>query len=301
MEIRPSGTTGKELFRIDMADNFKVSAGEIEKRKERIQKELQVNGIDGLFIVQRVDLFYFSGTAQNGFLYMPAEGDPLLCIRKYMPRAKEETPLKNLVEIKSIKEVPQLISDFYGRLPEVMGFELDVIPVKDFNFYRRLFPEQECVDGSSFILKTRALKSGWEIDRMEKTAELSLITFEYANRALQPGISEIEFSGMLETFSRKMGHGAGLRVRDYQTEGYPWHILSGKSGGMVGLLDSPSSGEGTSAAFPCGAGRKRLKKNEPIMIDFGSVLNGYHLDGSGGIQSRIGHSQGKQPTGCPQG
>jgi Xaa-Pro aminopeptidase len=261
-----------------MAEKFKVPAEEIEKRKERIQKELQVNGIDGLFIVQRVDLFYFSGTAQNGFLYIPAEGDPLLCIRKYMPRAREETPLKNLVEINSIKEVPQLISDFYGRLPGVMGFELDVIPVKDFNFYRRLFQDQECVDGSSLILKTRTIKSRWELERMEKTAELSLKTFEYAKRALQPGISEIEFAGMLETFSRKMGHGAGLRVRDYQTEGYPWHILSGKNGGMVGLLDSPSSGEGTSAAFPCGAGRKLLTKNEPIMIDFGSVLNGYHLD-----------------------
>jgi len=33
-----------------------------------------------------------------------------------------------------------------------------------------------------------------------------------------------------------------------QTEGYPWHVLSGKSGGMVGVLDSPSSGQGTSAS-----------------------------------------------------
>ena len=263
---------------MDMVENFKVPAGEIERRKTKIQKELQVSGIGGLFIVQRVDLFYFSGTAQNGFLYMPAEGDPLLCIRKYTPRAREETPLKNLVEIKSIKEVPRLISDFYGRLPEVMGFELDVVPVMDFNFYSRLFPVQKCVDGSSLILKTRTIKSRWELDRMEKTAELSLKTFEYAKRAIQPGISEIEFAGMIETFSRKMGHGAGLRVRDYQTEGYPWHILSGKSGGMVGLLDAPSSGEGTSAAFPCGAGRKLLAKNEPIMIDFGTVLNGYHID-----------------------
>ncbi len=263
---------------MDMVEKFKVPASEIERRRARIQNELQVSGIGGLFIVQRVDLFYFSGTAQNGFLYMPAEGEPLLCIKKYMPRASQETPLKNLVEIKSIKEVPRLISDFYGRLPEVLGFELDVVPVTDFNFYRSLFLEQKCVDGSPLILRTRIIKSTWEIDRMEKTAELSLETFKYMKRAIQPGLSEIEFAGMVETFSRKMGHGAGLRVRDYQTEGYPWHILSGKSGGIVGLLDSPSSGEGTSAAFPCGAGRKPLAKNEPIMIDFGTVLNGYHLD-----------------------
>ena len=263
---------------MDMVEKFKVPASEIERRRARIQNELQVSGIGGLFIVQRVDLFYFSGTAQNGFLYMPADGEPLLCIRKYMPRASQETPLKNLVEIKSIKEIPRLISDFYGRLPEVLGFELDVVPVTDFTFYRSLFPEQKCVDGSPLILRTRTIKSAWEIDRMEKTADLSLETFEYMKGAIQTGLSEIEFAGLIETFSRKMGHGAGLRVRDYQTEGYPWHILSGKSGGIVGLLDSPSSGEGTSAAFPCGAGRKPLAKNEPIMIDFGTVLDGYHLD-----------------------
>ena len=261
-----------------MTENFKVPSSEIERRKAMIQRELQESRLDGLFIVQRVDLFYFSGTAQNGFLYMPAEGEPLLCIKKYMPRAREETPLKNLVEIDSIAEAPRLISEFYGRLPEVMGFEWDVVPVADFNFYRTLFPEQKYVDGSPHILRTRAIKSQWEIDRLEKTAELSWETFQYMKRAIKPGLSEIEFTGMIETFSRKKGHGARLRVRNYQTEGYPWHLLSGKSGGKVGLLDSPSSGEGTSAAFPCGAGLKELARNEPIMIDFGTVLNGYHLD-----------------------
>jgi Xaa-Pro aminopeptidase len=113
---------------------------------------------------------------------------------------------------------------------------------------------------------------------MEKTAQLTQKTFKYMRTAIRPGYTEMEFAGIFETFARKLGHGGKMRVRDYQTEGYPWHILSGKSGGMVGLLDSPASGEGTSVAFPCGAGSKPLAKDEPIMIDFTSVLNGYHLD-----------------------
>ena len=71
-----------------MKKEFKVPAAEIQQRISRIQTELQEKEIDGLFIVQRVDLFYFSGTAQNGFLYIPAEGDPLLFIKKYMPRSQ---------------------------------------------------------------------------------------------------------------------------------------------------------------------------------------------------------------------
>jgi len=261
-----------------MIQDFKVPSSEINQRKREIQRELLQSGIEGLFIVQRVDLFYFSGTAQNGFLYMPAEGEPLLCIRKYMPRAQKESSIKNIVEIRSINEVPALISDFYGKFPPVLGFEFDVLPVRDFNFYRTLFPDLEYVDGSPLIHRVRMIKSEWEIQQMDRTAELTRKTFEYMRTAIRPGLTEMEFAGMFETFARKLGHGAQLRVRDYQTEGYSWHILSGKNGGMVGLLDFPASGEGTSFAFPSGGGSKILAKNEPIMIDFGSVLNGYHVD-----------------------
>jgi Xaa-Pro aminopeptidase len=261
-----------------IGNHFKVPAAEIDARTHNLQKELQASEIDGLFIVQRVDLFYFSGTAQNGFMYIPAEGVPLLFIKQYLPRAKEESSVDNIEEINSIKEIPELIINHYGKLPATIGFELDVIPVNDFSFYRSLFPDSKCVDGSTLLLKLRRIKSEWEITQLENTAEMTRKTFEYMQATIKPGISEMEFAGMFETYARTLGHGANLRVRHYQTEGYPWHVLSGKSGGMVGLLDSPASGAGTSAAFPVGAGNKKLCANEPVMVDLGSVLNGYHMD-----------------------
>jgi Xaa-Pro dipeptidase len=263
---------------METKNHFKVPASEIDSRTLKLQQELQTNDIDGLFIVQRVDLFYFSGTAQNGFMYIPAEGAPLLLIKQYLPRAKEESSVKNLIKINSIKEIPELIIDHYGKLPATIGFELDVIPVNDFTFYRSLFPDSKSVDGSPLIFKIRRIKSDWEITQLENTAEMTRKTFEYMQASIKPGISEMEFAGMFETYARTLGHGANLRVRHYQTEGYPWHVLSGKSGGMVGLLDSPASGAGTSAAFPVGAGSKKLCANEPVMVDMGSVLNGYHMD-----------------------
>ena len=263
---------------METKNHFKVPASEIDSRTRKLQQELQTNDIDGLFIVQRVDLFYFSGTAQNGFMYIPAEGAPLLFIKQYLPRAKEESSVKNLVKINSIKEIPGLIIDSFGKLPATIGFELDVIPVNDFYFYQSLFPDSKSVDGSPLLLKLRRVKSDWETTQLENTAEMTRKTFEYMRASIKPGISEMEFAGMFETYARTLGHGANLRVRHYQTEGYPWHVLSGKSGGMVGLLDSPASGTGTSAAFPVGAGSKKLCANEPVMVDLGSVLNGYHMD-----------------------
>jgi Xaa-Pro aminopeptidase len=95
---------------METRNHFKVPATEIDSRTQKLQKELQARDIDGLFIVQRVDLFYFSGTAQNGFMYIPAEGAPLLFIKQYLPRAKEESSVDNIIKINSIKEIPGLLS-----------------------------------------------------------------------------------------------------------------------------------------------------------------------------------------------
>ncbi len=258
---------------------FRVPEEEIKDRINRIQKKLQENDMDALFVVQRVDLFYFTGTAQNGYLYIPAEGEPLLMIKKYYPRAREESPIKDIIEITSIRNAFKYIYGYYGRMPKRIGMEFDVMPVREFFFYdQQVFYEQECADASHLIHEVRMIKSEWEIEQMEKAAELSHLTFQYIRENLRPGYTEMEFAGMVETFARRHGHGGQLRIRDYKAEGYPWHILSGKSGGKVGLLDAPTSGEGTSPAFPCGAGHKIIERDEPIMIDFGTMLNGFHCD-----------------------
>ena len=56
---------------------FSIPSFEIDNRITTIQKKLQQTETDGLVIVQRVDLLYFSGTAQNAILYIPVAGDPL--------------------------------------------------------------------------------------------------------------------------------------------------------------------------------------------------------------------------------
>jgi Xaa-Pro dipeptidase len=261
-----------------MAISSKIPASEIQNRIPALQKGLRKSQIEALLIVQRVDLLYFAGTAQNGFLYIPAHGDALLLIKRYAPRARHESAIAHIIEITSPKDVPKRIVDVYGRLPHTMAFELDVLPVTHFDFYRKLFPAENHVDGSSLIHQARSVKSPWEIQQMEKTAGLSARTFEYMATHLREGMMEMEFAGMFEAFARKIGHGGKLRVRDYQTEVYPWHVLSGPNSGKMGLLDSPFSGEGTSVAFPTGAGFRKMAENEPILVDLGFVYNGYHMD-----------------------
>jgi Xaa-Pro aminopeptidase len=256
-----------------------VPEKELADRRERVRKELLETGIEGLFVVQEVDLFYLTGALHPGVCYLPAEGEALLFFNDSCSSKRAHSDATHIFRIASLNEIPGVIHDVCGRLPRVMGFEFDVLPVTDFNLYGKLFPDQECVDGSPAILKGRMIKSAWELAQMERTAELTRRTFDYGRSVLKPGLSEMEFASMLESFARVQGRETeSVRVRDYQTEGYPGHVLSGESGGKVGLLDSPASGQGTSPAFPCGAGPRIIQANEPVMVDFGFGLKGYHMD-----------------------
>ena len=68
---------------------FSTPAKEISRRIAKLQDQLQQHSIAGALIVQRVDLFYFSGTAQNAYLFIPAEGDSTLIVKRSLARARE--------------------------------------------------------------------------------------------------------------------------------------------------------------------------------------------------------------------
>ena len=91
-------------------------------------------------------------------------------------------------------------------------------------------------------------------------------------------MSEIELGGMLEAFAKPLGHEGLLRMRSLNYEPYTWHILSGRTGSIVSQADSPMGGLGLSPAFPVGASMKKMRKGEPILIDFGVNYHGYHMD-----------------------
>lgn len=261
-----------------MTEPFRVPSREIRDRIRRIQIELRQERIDALFVAQRADLFYFSGTAQNGYLYVPAEGEPVLFVRRYAPRAREESPLEWIVEIGSTTEITDRIVDFFGPGRARIGFELDVLSVREFGYFSELLAPADVADASFSILKVRSVKSPWELARIDEAAALSAKTFAHIPTILEPGLTEMAFAGRLEAFARVHGHGGMLMTRAANENAYPWHVVCGKSGGVGGALDSPVSGEGTSPAFPIGAGRRLLAASDPIMVDFGTVLNGYHMD-----------------------
>ena len=255
-----------------------VPQAEIDFRIRRLQKSLLREEIEAALIAYKMDYFYFSGQAQDSILFVPAEGKPLLLVLRDIDRAKKESPLEQVVPLESIGDLPKVIRNFYGSLPRRIGLELDVVPVRDYFRFQALFLRPEIVDSAKIIRQLRMSKSPFEVAQMRRAGEIGNKVHEEGLNILKEEMTEIEFGGRLELVAKQFEHEGLIRVRSLNYEAYFWHVLSGISGSIVSQADSPMGGAGLSPAFPVGAGTKKIKAHEPILVDFGICYNGYIVD-----------------------
>jgi Xaa-Pro aminopeptidase len=237
-------------------------------------------GLDACLIVQRADLFYFSGTGQEGHLFVPVQGQAQLTIRRSFERAAWESPLKPIHEINNLSELQEIINSASPRTMRSLGMELDVLPVNNYQLYRELFSEADIRDASPLIRKVRMVKSPYEIGLIRAAGRMSDAMFGEVHRILREGMTELELAGHVELVLRKDGHQGFVRTRGFNQEAFYGHIMSGSNLAYPGCAMGPTSGAGPNASFPQGAGHKKIRRHEPVQIDYVAVVEGYMADQS---------------------
>src|SRR5262247_1177781 len=113
-----------------------VPREELERRWAKVRRFMDC---DSLLILQNVDQYYLTGTIQNGVLWFPRDGEPLLAVRKSFDRAKRESAVRNIVPLKTYGDLP-------GMIPnpgETVGVELDVVPLATYQQVSKYFPKSK--------------------------------------------------------------------------------------------------------------------------------------------------------------
>lgn len=257
---------------------------EIDTRIAKVKVLMKKASLDGAFFHYKIDYYYLSGTMQDSLLFIPVDDKPVLFVKREISRARRESPIEQILPMRSVKEIP-------GRLKPMkkIGMQLDVVPYNDVIRFQGLFGDAEFINVSPLTKEVRKFKSPFEIGLMEKAAEIQKKVYALVPQLLREGMTEIELGGMLEARAKAMGHEGLLRVRSLNYEAYTWHVLSGRTGSIVSQSDSPMGGLGLSPAFPVGASMKKIKRNEPVLVDFGICYHGYQVD-----QTRM-YAIGKMP------
>lgn len=251
---------------------------ELEARAARLQSLMSDSGLDGTIIIQNADLFYFAGTVQRANLFIPAEGKPVLMVKKSLARARRESTLENIVPLPGMKELASFLASYTGHKLKQIGLELDVLPTNQYFYYRQLLGGSEIVDVSRLIRQVRAVKSEYEIGLLKYAAGLNEAMFSSVSGLLRAGITEVELAGQLEAVYRQKGHQCHIRMRGFNMEIAYGHLMSGWNLAVPTFFDGPTGGSGLNPSFPQGAGMKTINRDEPVMVDYVGVLNGYMVD-----------------------
>lgn len=255
-----------------------ASAAELQGRVAGLQAGLAALGLDAALLQQNADLYYYAGTVQQSYLYVPVEGRPALFVLKVAARARLESALGDVIELASPGSLPAAIEERYDALPARLGLELDVLPVTRFRRLEELFPEAAFEDVGRTIVRQRAVKSPWEVDRIRAAAAVADGVSRVLPDLLEEGLAEVEFAGRVEAEARRLGHEGFIRMRGFNQEMFYGQLLVGVSGCVPSYLDTPLAGTGLSPSVAQGASFRRIGRGEPVVFDFVPVRDGYMAD-----------------------
>lgn len=254
------------------------------QRIERLQERLSLQQLDGCIVTQNVDLYYFTGSMQTGYLFVPREGEPVFFVRRSVVRAQSESAVKvePLGSFRTFGErLAAVFAPLFGQAGSrrlQLAAEFDVLPVQQLHRLQAVLPGVEWADGSMIVRELRMIKSASELQLIRESARVIDLAFEHAVAALRPGMTELELMSEVELFIRRHGHIGVMRMRGYNQEVITGMVGAGEAAAVLTYFDGPAGGQGLSAAAPQSVSRRPIRTNEPILIDIGCCIDGYVID-----------------------
>lgn len=246
---------------------------ELYTRITKMQEQLVKQDLDGALFIYPIDVYYFTGTRQNGSLWIPVEGEPVLMVRKSFSRAKAESPLADIRPFPPSKEFSTVIPVEVRKI----GMTFDVTPVQQFQFYTKLLPECNFADITASYRALRSVKSGYELDQLKKSGSMLCSVFQQVPQFFKQGMTELELATEFEAHLRKAGSEGLVRMRAFNQELF-YGLTVSENGATYGFFDGAVTGKGMSKAAAHGPADGLLPENTPVLMDYTAVYNGYITD-----------------------
>lgn len=229
----------------------------MNNRLERLRGAMVEKKLDGIFISQPDNRFYLSGfDGSAGYLVITSKDMLLATDFRYLEQVKMQAPEYTLFRITGgVSEwFPKLIGETGVK---TLGFESGDITHA---VYRQLTDALKN-SGSSIQLipveglveSLRTVKDTEEIELIKQAVDITDRAFEYIERTIEPGMTELEVAWQLERFQRENG-----------SQSMPFEIIVAS---------------GQNSALPhAKPTEKKIQYSEPIVIDMGARVGHYCSD-----------------------
>lgn len=256
----------------------KVPASELQMRMTRFRNQLETVNPDWQMAVffSKINLFYFTGTIQEGMLLIPRNEEATFWVKRSYDRALDESEFPVIKPMNSYRDA----AAGTGKLPGTVYLETETVPLAMYQRFQKYFPFSGFKPLDSQIASVRSVKSPYELSLMERSGKIHQKVLEQVvPTLLQEGMSEAKFGTMLFAAMVKEGHQGISRFGMYDTEMVLGHIGFGESSIYPTSFNGPGGNFGVGPAVPSlGSHTRKLKKGDLVFVDVGCGFHGYHTD-----------------------
>jgi len=256
----------------------RVPLEELEKRLERFRARMTGDhagwGLAAIF--GRVNLYYFTGTIQDGVLLIPNDGDPVFWVRRSHERALDESLFPEIRPMSGFGDAARET----GALPDRIYLETELVPVALLERFRKYFSFSKVGSLDRQATMVRAVKSAYEIGLMERAGEIHRrVLEEQVPGILREGMTEATLGTVLYSLMVEQGHQGIVRFGSFNTEIEVGLIGFGESSLYPTCFNGPGGFHGLGPAAPVlGSRDRKLKQGDLVFIDNACGVEGYQTD-----------------------
>ncbi|HVP96483.1 Xaa-Pro peptidase family protein [Methanoregula sp.] len=239
-------------------------------RMDRDHPDWESAGITG-----KINLYYFTGTIQDGLLFIPRDGEAVFWVRRSFERATAESAFPDIRKMSSYRDAAAVT----GKGNTGVYLELEEISLAQYARMQKHFAFSGTHSLDAQVLAVRAKKSPYELSRMERAGKIHRHVLEdCALDLLKEGIDELTLTADLYSVMVREGHQGHMRFGMFN-EMLLGQIGFGTSSISPICVDTPGGVSGLHPSLPMSGSRERkLHRGDLVVIDIGCGVEGYYTD-----------------------
>lgn len=256
----------------------KVPSTELKNRMRCFRKQMDISNPDWemAVIFSKINLYYFTGTMQDGMLIIPKNEEATFWVRRSYERALDESLFPGIEPMNSFRDAAKSVSE----LPGTVYLETEVVPLALYQRFQKYFPFKNVKSADAQICVVRAIKSEYELSLLREAGRIHQHVLEtLVPGMLREGMSEADLSTELFSVLVKEGHHGACRFGMFDTEMILGNVCFGESSIYPTYFNGPGGKLGLSPAAPLlGSRDRKLRKGDLVFVDVGCGVGGYHTD-----------------------
>lgn len=237
-------------------------SNDLQYRRERLQKALQGMNVEACILTTSVNLFYMNGSIYTGYLYFPAEGEPIHFVKR-----PEGVAFDNTIYIRKPEQIVDELKNRGIALPKKVLLETDVISYTECHRLMSTFGISQVGNASVFMRRIRSVKTAFEIEQIRTCAHKHQLVYTQVASLYQKGMTDIALQIEIERVMRLHGSLGLFRSYGENMDIYMGSLLAGDNAEAASPFDFALGGAGMNPMLPLGASGSKLQQGQTIMVD----------------------------------